>query len=326
MNNVVIRNVALLQLKGIGPAFVKRIPNDDLLKNVHLIQQIKYLTATGGKQFDEDAIKNAIDTAHKIMFTCQERNINILDIQNDDYPPLLRELKDAPPLLYCKGNMALLKQKTLCIIGTREPNENGIKIAERASSYFNNLGWCICNGLAKGIDEAAIMSNGLIRRNIIGVVAGGLDYDKKTLLKSTTINAERVIEKEGILVSEIPPGKKEDTFSVVKSCRIQAGISNGILIVQSSLDGGSKFSTKAICETNRPIAVINPIKSDFDEQTYSANKELILNQKHGLSKFTDLKITAVQHCNILAISSRHDYSILEQAMTKNKKIYNYLFN
>lgn len=117
----------------------------------------------------------------------------------------------------------------------------------------------------------------------------------------------------------MPPNKKEDTFSVVKSCRIQAGISNGLILVQSSLDGGSRFTTKTFTETQRPIAIINPIPSEFELPTYNANKEIILNGKKGLSKFTETKEEKIQTSKIFVIKSKDDYTEFENLMINKTK-------
>src|SRR5690606_14441229 len=114
-------------------------------------------------------------------------------------------------------------------------------------------------------------------------LAGGLNYNSsKTLLKSTAVNADKILENNGLIISEMPIHKKEDAFSVVKSCRIQAGMSHGLLLVQSSLTGGSKYTVKAFAEHNRPLAVINPIGDADALQFYEANIEIIHNSRKGI--------------------------------------------
>jgi DNA processing protein len=195
-----------------------------------------------------------------------------------------------------------------------------VKISERIGSFYSNTSWAICNGLAEGVDNFSIKSNDKIHNKVIGILAGGLNYNtKKTLLKKTAENAEKTIESGGLLISEIPPNNKEDTYTVVKSCRIQAGLSNGLILIQSSLDGGSRFTIKSFCETQRPIAIINPFQSDFDLPSYNANKEIILNSKKGLSKFTELKEDKIKTSKIFVIKSKDDYAEFENFMTNRPK-------
>ncbi len=318
-NNNIIGILALSDLKGIGPAFVKKVVTNKSFETSNFFDKIKEITEANNKQFDDDTIFQAIENAKNILFFCKEDGITIIDLLSDDYPISLKELKDAPSVIYCKGNLDLLYQKTICIIGTREPNENGIKIAERLGLHFTKNEWSICNGLAEGIDNYSIKIENKTHNKVIGILAGGLNYNsKKTLLKKTSENAEKVLENNGLLISEMPPDKKEDTFSVVKSCRIQAGISHGLILIQSSLDGGSKFTTKAFCETNRPIGIIYPFQSDIDLPTYNANKEIILNNKKGLSKFADIKEDKILTQKILIIKSKDDYQELEELINKKQ--------
>lgn len=319
-NNKIIGIIALSELKGIGPAFIKKVLSKNTFENTNLIQGIKEITTANNKQFDDDTIYEAVESAKEIVFKCKEEGITIIEFTSEDYPILLKEIKDPPSVIYCKGNLDLLYNKTVCIIGTREPNENAVKISERIGSFYSNKNWAICNGLAEGVDNFSIKSNDKIHDKVIGILAGGLNYNtKKTLLKKTAENAERTIESGGLLISEMPPDKKEDTFTVVKSCRIQAGISNGLILIQSSLDGGSRFTTKSFCETQRLIAVVNPVQSDFDLPTYNANKEIILNSKKGLSRFTELKEDKIQTSKIFVIKSKDDYTEFENLMNNRPK-------
>lgn len=321
-SNKTIGLIALSELKGIGPAFIKKVAANSAFENSNYVQKIKEIASANNKQFDDDTIFEAVEKAKEIVFKCKEEGITIIGLTSSDYPSLLKEIKDPPPVIYCKGNLDLLYHKTVCIIGTREPNENGVKIAERVGSFYSNSNWAICNGLAEGVDNFSIKSNEQVRNKVIGIMAGGLNYNtQKTLLKKTAENAEKTIDSGGLLVSEMPPDKKEDTFSVVKSCRIQAGLSNGLILIQSSLDGGSRFTTKSFCETQRPIAVVNPIQSDFDLPTYNANKEIIQNNKKGLAKFTEIKEDKIQTTKIFVLKSKDDYTEFETLMnSKPQKI------
>lgn len=318
--NKIIGLISLLELDKIGPAFIKKSVSKKCFESSDIYKEVKEITSSNNKNFDDDTIYEAVERAKEIIYNCKEEGITIIGLTSDDYPSFLKEIKDPPPVIYCKGNLDLLYDKIVCIIGTREPNETAIKISERIGLFYANSGWTICNGLAEGVDNFSIKSNDQIHSNVIGILAGGLNYNsKKTLLKKTAENAEKTIESGGLLISEMPPDKKEDTFSVVKSCRIQAGLSYGLILVQSSLDGGSRFTTKSFCETQRPIAVINPIQTDFDLPTYNANIEIILNGKKGLSKFTQLKEEKIQTSKILVIKSKDNYNEFEKLMNNRPK-------
>jgi predicted Rossmann fold nucleotide-binding protein DprA/Smf involved in DNA uptake len=112
-------------------------------------------------------------------------------------------------------------------------------------------------------------------------------------------------------------------LAVVKSCRIQAGISIGLVLIQSSLNGGSRFTVKTCCESGRPISVIQPVAHDFNLESYEANLKIINDKKEGLSDFTGLKVEQIRTENIYVIKSKEDYEPFESILNnvvKNKSM------
>lgn len=312
--------IALSSIKGIGPAFIKKSLQETSFQSSSILDDILILLKANNKNIDNETILTGINIATKIVNECTKEDIFIIEISDQDYPSQLKEIKDPPPILFCKGNLALLRHKTICIIGTRAPNKNGAVIAQKTGANYSSFGFAICNGLAAGIDSCAIKTTSDFHKNVIGVLAGGLNFNSgSTLLKVIAKNAAGVLENGGLVISEYPPNKKEDTFSVVKSCRIQAGISQGLILVQSSLSGGSRFTVKAYCETSRPIAVIKPVLSDYDLLTYEANKEILEKGIKGLSKFTELKDEKILTKEIFAIKTKEDFSKFEEIVRNKEK-------
>lgn len=315
-------SLALSSLKGIGPAFLKK--NTHLFESLHFNEtkdSILFFLEASKKSFTMIEIDEAIKHSEKILGDCEKGSVSIISIGDLSYPPLLLELKDPPSVIYYKGNLDALK-RAITVIGTREPNKNGEIIAQRVSNFFSSKDWSICNGLADGIDSYAIKNpNGHFNKTI-GVLGGGLDYtNHKTLLKNVQKNAEIILENNGLLISESPPDRKEDTFSIIKSCRIQAGLAQGLILIQSSIDGGSRFTIKGFSELKRNLAFISPVKQDYMLDSYSANR--LLNEKGmlGLAEITDTKPEKIAINELFSIKSKDDYIRYEQLLlTCNKQI------
>lgn len=307
--------LALSSLKGIGPAFLK--------KNAYLFESLSFNATKDNillflelykKQIPMIEIDNAIRQSEKILNACEKERIAVISICDVGYPPLLLELKDPPSVIYCKGNLDALK-RVVTVIGTRQPNRNGEIIAERVSTFFSEKDWSICNGLADGIDSCAIKNTNGYFGETIGVLGGGIDYgNHKTLLKNVQRNAEIILENNGLLISESLPDKKEDKFSVIKSCRIQAGLAQGLILIQSSVDGGSKFTVKSFSELKRNLAFIYPIKQDYMLDSYSANRLLVEKGMLGLAEITDIKSEKIAIDELFSIKSRDDYVCYEQLL------------
>ena len=310
--------IALSNIKGIGPAFIKKYKDNIQFENGNLQESICNVLDITNKDYNKDDIEYNIENAKELYEQSIEENIHVISLFSPNYPIALQQLKDAPPILFCKGNLNIINNLAVCVIGTREPNITGGKIASRIGEYFSNRNYSICNGLAEGIDSYSIQNENHFFNNTTGILAGGLNYNSKnTLLKKTAKKAEKVLENSGLLISEMALNRKEDTISVVKSCRLQAGFSSSLILVQSSLTGGSKFTMKAFAELPRPIAIVNPIDQDIQLESYQANNVIINEGTKGLMEMTGLKIDKVKTSDIIILKSKSDYQILENKMNNS---------
>ncbi|WP_299060094.1 DNA-processing protein DprA [uncultured Polaribacter sp.] len=312
MNNRILHILALSLIKGVGSAFVKRRINEietyiddlDLLGNM-----------LGGK-VTIDVINENLPLAQKIIEECIENNIIMTSIICDDYPSLLKEIKNPPSILYLKGNVANL-EKCIALIGSRKSDELGNAIASKIGNYFSK-NWSICNGLVDGIDKNAILNNESVFPNITGVISGGLNYHK-TSSKITIELADKVLNNNGLLISENPPNKREDQFSGSKASRIQAGVSKGVILIQSSSSGGSKYTIKTFSELERLLGVVNfmgNVKFE-EEELFSGNRLLINSGIEGVAKMCEInKLTTIKTKSIIEIKNKDDYNFFEKALLK----------
>ena len=303
--------IAFSQVKGIGASFMKQ--------NIHLINNYKdnleMLASISNKVTISDLEANKINV-ETIIKDCFENDIRILTLIDNEYPKNLLEIKDPPPVIYLKGNYSLLS-KAIAIIGTRKSTDLGNKIAAKLGTYFS-LNWAICNGLVDGIDKSTVLINDGIIPNVVGILSGGLNFEK-TSSKVTKELAAKVLANNGLLISEQEPNKKEDQFSGSKASRIQAGLSKGLILIQSSITGGSKYTLKTFSEVKRPIGVV-AFESSIEYQTsdeFSANRLLILENKKGLLKMCDIKKGEnLKTSQIIKIAGNTDYTIFENSINQ----------
>lgn len=303
--------MAFSQVKGIGASFMKQ--------NIHLFHNYKdnleMLASISNKVTISDLQANKI-IVDKIINDCLENDVQILTLIDKEYPENLLEIKDPPPVIYWKGNFNLLS-KAIAVIGTRKSTELGNKIAAKLGTYFSE-NWAICNGLVDGIDKNAVFVNNEMVPNVIGILSGGLNFEK-TSSKVTKELAAKVLANKGLLISEQEPNKKEDQFSGSKASRIQAGLSKGLILTQSSITGGSKYTLKSFSEVKRPIGVVafesSPEYQNSEE--FSGNRLLIAENKKGLLKMCDIKkVENLKTCQIIKIASVTDYSIFENIINQ----------
>lgn len=317
--NDIIATLALKQVKGVGAVAIKSLWQKGLFQNENYYKTLENCLTILNKEVPDREIEVLTNHAQEIIFSSSNCDVKILHIADEYYPHQLAELKDPPSVLFYKGNLPKTKN-VLGIIGTRDPDVTALEISKRIASYFHEKGYFISNGLALGIDEGCIKQGNGILQNVIGVVAGGLNYNEnKTLLKTTALLAEQVLEAGGLLVSEFENNVKEDTFKVIKSCRLQAGLANGLILVQSKLDGGSKYTLEAFCSLNRALGIVS-VPNKHDSPLYEANNVIIRHHREGLSKMTGLKPNKIITNKICAISSKSDYLVFENDISTLLKL------
>ena len=319
--------LVLSQLKGIGAAFIKK--NLSSIRQSHRwacstpAKSTENFLALTNKKYSSSEIQEAVSKAEDILAECESNQIGFMSIFDENYPKKLIEIKDPPPILFFLGNLSLLKIDAVTIIGTRKPNDSGKIIAERVGKYFALKGWAICNGLADGIDTFSILDQEkFCFAKVIGVVGSGLSSSAfRSLPKQSVANIDHILCSGGLVLSEMPPSKKQDTFSVVKSCRIQAGIGIGLILIQSSLDGGSKFTVKAAVDSSRPLGIVCPIKSDINREDYAANRRIIEGGIKGLGEFVELKNGTSSNPKIVVLSSKDSYPEFESELKRSNQVF-----
>lgn len=299
--------LALSMINGVGASFIKR--NLPLLATY--AQDLEMLSAIGGK-VNLPQLEANLPGAKSILKRCETLNIKAISILDDNYPLNLMELKDAPPFIYCLGNLELLLQNPIAIIGTRRSTQLGNQIAFKIGSHFANEN-SICNGLVDGIDKASIYDGKNVLPNVIGILSGGLNY-QSTSSKITSELAEKILQNRGLLISEYEPDQKETQFSGSKTSRIQAGLSKALILIQSQKDGGSKYTIKAFSELNRPLGIIN-FKNNQEFQTsqnFSGNRLILEKGREGIAEMCGIKkLEKIRISDIINISQKSDYLKLE---------------
>lgn len=315
MENNSTRNIIALSLiKGVGSAFIKKNLFDIKRNKNNLLD----LSKVGGK-VDLSKLEDNLEEGERIINECENRKIGIISITDDNYPKNLFEIKDPPPILYYLGNISLL-DKAIAIIGTRKSTELGNRIATRLGLYFSK-NWSICNGLVDGIDKNSIIDNNKIHPRVIGILSGGLNY-QYTSSKITQELATKVLENDGLLLSENEPSKKEDQFSGSKASRIQAGLSNSLILIQSSIKGGSKYTIKTFSELERPLGIIDfsENKSFREDEIFEANRLILEKGKRGIMEFCDIKkIENIKTFKTIPIRNNNDYKLIEKEIKAGNK-------
>ena len=305
-----IKNILILSMvKGIGPAFIKK--NCHRLINDSSCDQI----VKESKPEELDNLVTYAKTADEIMSDCEANDIKMVSIIDTDYPSQLKEIGDPPSILFIKGNLSLLNH-VVAIIGTRHSSELGNKIAERVGSYFSDY-FSVCNGLVEGIDEHSIYVRGKVLSNVVGIISGGLCYNETCSSHHIQVIND-VLDAGGLIISEYYPRQKEDMYSGSKASRIQAGLSHGLILVQSDVDGGSKYTLAKFAKLGRPIGIIHyPSSQEYNTDIFGANRIIVEKGQEGIAQVIGIKkLSSLNMGKIVVLASRDDYDSFIQTISQ----------
>ncbi|MCY3615320.1 MAG: DNA-protecting protein DprA [Bacteroidetes bacterium] len=268
--------IALQRFKGIGRTkalkVASEVPSDPL-------EFKDYVELKFSRRAMETRL--AWDRALRIIEQCEKLGIHPVAVTDDTcYPDRLHSIqgkKPKPPVLYIKGSIDALRHDSVvvAIVGTRNPTENGINAAYGFGKFAATNHIPVVSGLAYGCD--VVSHRGCLEHGgiAIAVMAHGLDivYPPEHLKL-----ADQIIEQNGCLVSEYPPGTKSARWTFVDRDRIQSGLSDFVIVAQTGKHGGTHHTAKAAQEQGRKIFCVEPQESETDHPSVEGMYDIINNQ------------------------------------------------
>ncbi len=194
-----------------------------------------------------------ISGAEAIEEQCRKTGVDILCLQDSDYPDRLRSIEDPPPVIYIKGKLPPVDDR-LCIgiVGTRRSSDYGRETASRLARELTERGCTVVTGLAEGIDSAAAKGALEAGGKVIAVLGTGVDV----VYPAWNTRLQETVAASGALVSEYPPGSTAKRYSFPRRNRIVSGLSLGIAVVQAPEKSGALITAAHAQEQGRDVFVV----------------------------------------------------------------------
>jgi len=183
-----------------------------------------------------------------------KENIDLITIQDKNYPKLLKEIYAPPALLYIKGNIEPKDEFSLGIVGTRNPSLYGHQITPLITTDLTKAGLTIISGLAKGIDTLTHQTTLNANGRTIAVLGTGID--KESIYPAINKQLAEKITEKGALISEFPIGTQPNAQNFPQRNRIISGLSLGVLVIESPERSGSLITARNALEQNREVFAI----------------------------------------------------------------------
>jgi len=170
-----------------------------------------------------------------------------------DYPALLAEISDAPPLLFVAGDPGILDKPQLAMVGSRRASRPGMDTAAAFSRSLAGAGFVITSGLALGIDAAAHQGALDVGGQTVGVLGTGLE---KFYPQRNRRLADAMIASGSAVLSEFPLDAGPTASNFPRRNRIISGLSLGVLVVEASVASGSLITARLAAEQGREVYAI----------------------------------------------------------------------
>lgn len=167
-----------------------------------------------------------------------------------EYPALLRQIPDAPPILFVRGRAALPGARTLAVVGSRNATAYGTRMARRIARGLSEAGVTVVSGLARGVDGAAHRGAVDARARTVAVLGSGVDVIYPPEHLSLT---EEILNAGGSLVSEFPPGAPPRPAHFPARNRVISGLSLGVLLVEGAKQSGAMSTVRFALEQGREV-------------------------------------------------------------------------
>ena len=175
--------------------------------------------------------------------------VQTLSLDDERYPPLLRLIPDPPPLLYVRGDLSLLREPQIAMVGSRRASPAGLRVADTLARELTTLGLHVCSGLALGIDAAAHRGALAAGGYSVAVMATGIDRIYPA--RHRTLAGE--LSQRGCLVTEFPPGTAPLRYNFPRRNRIISGLSLGVVVVEAALPSGSLITASTATAQGREV-------------------------------------------------------------------------
>jgi len=263
----------LIRADGVGPVtFAKLIrhfgsPDRALGASV---SELTKVDGIGFKTGERIAVtRDKFDSADELALA-EKLGVWLVTLEDNRYPPVLKQIYDPPPVLYVKGSLTRQDNLAISIVGSRRCSLYGQEQSTRFAHFLASAGFTICSGMARGIDTLAHQGALAASGRTIAVQGCGL----ANIFPPENKKLFELIAESGACISELPLRYEPLAENFPPRNRIIAGLSLGTIVIEAGLNSGALITAKAALDYNREVmAVPGKIDSPLSQGTHKLLKE-----------------------------------------------------
>lgn len=276
------------------------------------------------KNKEKDFLEILKEELDRIKQKQRIEKIKKITIEDEEYPEMLKKIKNPPQQLYIKGNEELLKQNGIAVIGSRTTSNYGKKMCK---IFVNNLvgyNLNIISGLATGMDAAAHKNCIEAKGKTIAVLPCGL---KHVYPKSNEILYKKILEEGGVVVSEYGLDEKETSDHFRERNRIVAGLAIGTLVIESHRKSGTSITVRNTEEQNKksfciPSSLENSKGIGNNEMIRDKRAKLVTTVEDIIEEYPKLQLKKKENYEFININNERKKQNREESKTIKATIIN----
>lgn len=303
----------LQSLYNVGATHVRRFIEDfgspydawEAVKRVENLKPYTHISNTDKRAIASSAKDEKLDyIIHKI----NEYKMDVTTFLDKDFPSILNHIYNPPAILFMRGNRALLDKRLnrIALVGARRCSLYGRNVARMLGKELGKYSTIIVSGGARGIDTHG--HEGLLASLGYGIVVMGCGLDIVYPRENTKL-FDRILQNNGLLVSEYPPGTPPSAKHFPARNRIISGLSRGVIVVEAKGSSGSLITADMAVSEGRDVFVV---PCNLLDHTADGNKFLMRNGAFVLTGYED--IVKEYHLTL-----RDMYSTKEKLSPPNKR-------
>lgn len=303
----------LQSLYNVGATHVRRFIEDfgspydawEAVKKVENLKPYTHISNTDKRAIASSAKDEKLDyIIHKI----DEYKMDVTTFLEKDFPSILNHIYNPPAILFMRGNRALLDKRLnrIALVGARRCSLYGRNVARMLGKELGKYSTIIVSGGARGIDSYG--HEGLLASQGYGIVVMGCGLDIVYPRENTKL-FDRILQNNGLLLSEYPPGTPPSAKHFPARNRIISGLSRGVIVVEAKGSSGSLITADMAVSEGRDVFVV---PCNLLDHTADGNKFLMRNGAFVLTGYED--IVKEYHLTL-----RDMYSTKEKLSPPNKR-------
>jgi DNA processing protein len=193
-----------------------------------------------------------LETGRKTAADAARLGARVIVPSDPDYPPLLRDIPEPPPVLFTVGNLSVMRRPAASIVGSRDHSSYGAAVCRTLAGAAAEAGVVVISGMARGLDAVAHTAALDAGGTTIGVLGNGLGVIYPAANRALY---ERVAA-EGLLLTEFPPGERPHAGSFPRRNRLISGLSRVTVVVEAAIGSGALITAGSALDQGREVVAV----------------------------------------------------------------------